>query len=86
MHICDNRACINPDHLVLGTHRTNMADMKRKGRAARGQSHYRACMTPEKIDEAIRMRDDGASQVEIAAKLGVSRPTITRVLNGSYAA
>lgn len=32
-HTCDNRACINPDHLWLGTPRDNIHDMMRKGRA-----------------------------------------------------
>jgi HNH endonuclease len=33
MHTCDTRACINPDHLVLGTQGDNMQDMAAKGRA-----------------------------------------------------
>lgn len=36
MHTCDNRPCIRPDHLRLGTHADNTLDMYRKGRGRQG--------------------------------------------------
>lgn len=56
-HKCDTPACINPEHLFLGTRQTNMADMRAKGRAGYtgllGQANHKARLT-EDVIRAIR--------------------------------
>lgn len=74
-HTCDNPACVNQDHLVLGTQADNMEDMVIRGRSARGVKHGHA-----KLDDAavrvIRAAVGAVSQRTLAVIHGVSRGAI----------
>lgn len=41
-HKCDTPACVNPDHLFLGTPQANVDDMHRKNRWKRPRNHFLA--------------------------------------------
>lgn len=85
LHTCDNRRCVRPDHLFLGTHADNMKDMDQKGRRATGQrlaSHGalngNAKLTQEQID-AIKKNAGGLSSQALADQYGVHRSQIWRI-------
>jgi len=40
LHTCDNRLCVNPEHLYLGDHKQNMKDMAKRERASKGDKHW----------------------------------------------
>jgi hypothetical protein len=57
LHACDNRKCVNPEHLFLGTPKINSQDMVKKGRSAKGSKHGSSKLT-EKIVAYLRKNFD----------------------------
>lgn len=77
-HTCDNPACWNPAHLFLGTHRANMSDMVRKGRAKglKGEAHPGVKLTKEQVQE---IRSIGGLNKDVAIQYGVSKSLISAI-------
>ncbi len=81
LHRCDNRPCINPTHLFVGTNDDNVADMVRKGRQARGVRHHRAKLTEAAVTDIRRRYHGGtATQQQLAEEYGITRPHISYVV------
>ena len=72
-HTCDNPACINPEHLVPGTHAENMAQC-----AARGRKTHTSLYSLSEDDYDAIFHDDRPTSV-IAKAYGVSTGHIRRI-------
>ena len=68
-HKCDNRACINPDHLETGTSKDNSRDRDTRGRS-------RSCLTKEQI---LKIRNDNRILKEIGATYGISLNAVSNI-------
>lgn len=86
-HSCDNPACVNPDHLCLGTQLENVRDMFVRGRANKlnGESHPNAKLTDLQVAEIRRRYVPGVygkGAHVLAKEFGVSKPTIQAIVSG----
>lgn len=75
-HSCDVPACVNVEHLFLGTQRDNLRDAAAKGRTARGEHHGGARWTEDQIREMHRLRAKGISYREIGDRFDTSGENI----------
>lgn len=82
-HTCDNRRCVNPDHLFLGTAQDNMTDMVNKHRQSVGEHQACAKLTDEDVLYARKMyAEKKASYIELAFVFGVNPKTMWNAIKG----
>lgn len=84
-HKCDNRKCVNPMHLWIGTQSENLKDASRKGRMVypdtTGDKNGNSKMTWDKVREIRRLYKSGVKKYLIASSFGVSPSTIGNITN-----
>jgi hypothetical protein len=82
LHRCDTRACVNPDHLFLGTPRDNIHDMLAKGRdTIVGERNSRAKLSEAQV-KAIRLRGMKEPVDSLAREFGITKSHLRRIVQG----
>lgn len=75
-HHCDNRICVNPDHLEAMTHKANMDDMIEKGRKRKGTPNPRRGIRSTQAKPVAVLGKNYGSIKEAERAIGVSSGTV----------
>lgn len=82
LHKCDNRGCVNPSHLFLGTQAENIRDMVMKKRHDFGEKNAMAKLKESDIHEIRKLSHEGMTQKEIASHFPVKEDAIGAIIRG----
>lgn len=77
LHKCDDRRCVNPEHLYLGTNQDNMID-----RSKRGRVHQRR-LDEGKVREMRQLRQAGWPWRQLAERYGVAMNAVISATMGT---
>ena len=94
MHSCDNKLCMHPDHLSLGTHYDNVHDRINKGRSnyvgLKGEANNRSKLTAEQVEEIRSLykgrqnrmtKSTGMTLKQLAEKYDMGISQISRIIH-----
>lgn len=83
LHKCDNPPCVNPAHLIVGTHVQNMQDCTAKGRRAKGERAANAKLVSDQVREIRKMRINGGFTLQqIADRFKITREAVRQIASG----
>lgn len=79
LHACDNRLCVRPDHLHLGSHKENMREAALRQRMVSGEQSHLSKFTAEQVREIRRSTEP---QKVLAKRYGVWQGAISHIKCG----
>lgn len=87
-HKCDNRKCVNPFHLFLGTHQDNENDKVSKGRQAKGNNNgqggtknWKNKLSESDVLSIRKLHKNGVSYAFLSEKFGVTESNIYYIVS-----
>jgi hypothetical protein len=80
MHACDDRRCVNPQHLQLGTYKANHSDAVQKGRTVPFRTLRTVPLTDEQLAAIFDEYDRGVSERQLCLKHSIPPTTLKRLL------
>ena len=81
-HLCNNKFCINPWHIIYGTQQENINDRQKAGRQAKGSKNGFAKLTEEEVKEIkFFLKQNNLTQTEIAKIFKTSNANISSIKN-----
>lgn len=81
-HKCDIPACINPEHLEIGTHQQNMNDSVIRKRNAFGERNGHAKLKEKDVIKVLELLSNGMKQKDVAEMYKVNPSTIQLISSG----
>jgi len=83
LHHCDNKACVNPKHLFIGTQKDNVRDCVKKGRCIRasGERQHLSKLTEDQVKDIRAMRKIGLRYRSIAKMFSISINNSMKIVN-----
>lgn len=79
LHKCDNKLCVNPDHLYAGTHQENMDDANERKRRVCGEKHHSSKLTADDVSAIRKRLANGETQIAIAKEYGIHQSTVYEI-------
>lgn len=85
LHSCDNRRCVNPNHLRLGSHQDNMDDKVERDRCSRLMGELgpsRKITESDAVEIIQRYATESISSAALGRDYGISPSQVQFIVNG----
>lgn len=79
LHSCDNRSCVNPNHLRIGTPQDNIKDMLERKRQPKGEGKTQSKLTEAQV---LEIKQSNLPNIELARLYNVSDGLICMIRKG----